>query len=204
MTFCSPQLIEMSFRLPFTDGECGRVELSEGSRGRVDSTGSFAAIVSRTLWWWKRSLKFWRIVSLLRDSIVRSSTLGSVRNFGLSSVPSVLQDNWWSFPRARRPTVKLSHGATSTTDKQYCTCYSLRLRISSSDERCRQVFQPFSLYMANRCHHGWPCVESLTPCSVNRLFRTGLVNYRSSDRINYFFGRYNKSEIIFFNRTGPK
>jgi len=31
MTFCSPQLSEMSFRLPFTDGECGRVELSEGS-----------------------------------------------------------------------------------------------------------------------------------------------------------------------------
>jgi hypothetical protein len=31
MTFCSPQLSEMSIRLPFTDGEGGRVELSERS-----------------------------------------------------------------------------------------------------------------------------------------------------------------------------
>ena len=30
-TFCSPQLSEMSFRLPFTDGEGGQVVLSEGS-----------------------------------------------------------------------------------------------------------------------------------------------------------------------------
>ena len=146
MTFCLPQLSEMSFRLPFTDGECRRVELPEGSWGRVDSTGSFAAIVSRTLWWRKRTVKFWRIVSLLRHS--------EIINFGISS-DTVLYLVFYNLKiiddRFHTKTYCKIVACYDTADWP-AILYMLQHEVMNlEDERYRQVFRPFSLYIANRC-----------------------------------------------------
>lgn len=50
VSFLSSSVVKY-LRPTFSDGECGRMELSEGPRGWLDSTRSLAATISRTLQW---------------------------------------------------------------------------------------------------------------------------------------------------------